>query len=209
MNNVKLVRFDQHHITEEQLNQIAELIYLTDEYIYPEAFGSINDRAIDLIKYLIKQETSFFHPKNLYLLIQSDTIAALAVVIDDTANWYDRTLEKVHEDLAVEVNKDRLQNVENLYFKNVVRHHVKGSMTIVNVSTHPDYQRQGLAKRLLIDILNQFPNHDFYLDVLSDNHGAIRLYQKLGFEITQKKPGFSPNGFIEEYQMHYDHKKDT
>ena len=51
------------------------------------------------------------------------------------------------------------------------------------VCTHPDYQRRGLAKSLIIELLNRQSQRREVstLHVISNNHTALDLYSKLGF----------------------------
>ncbi|WP_125558679.1 GNAT family N-acetyltransferase [Pseudoalteromonas rubra] len=48
----------------------------------------------------------------------------------------------------------------------------------------PDYRGQGLNQAIMTYLMNWSKQHeirDFYLDVYSDNQGAIRAYEKAGF----------------------------
>ena len=56
---------------------------------------------------------------------------------------------------------------------------------ILKVAVHEDYQSQGLGRSMIEDTLEYFiakgANHAI-LEVRLDNHSAIGLYEKLGFE---------------------------
>jgi len=59
-----------------------------------------------------------------------------------------------------------------------------GIAVIGNVATHPAHRCQGLASRVcgvLCQVLTQAGRTHIGLNVHSDNHSAIRLYQRLGF----------------------------
>lgn len=55
---------------------------------------------------------------------------------------------------------------------------------IANVAVHPDYQRRGIAKRLMdagLDAIHKKGGKHAILQVDYDNRGAIKLYEGLGF----------------------------
>lgn len=55
---------------------------------------------------------------------------------------------------------------------------------VANVGTHPDYQRRGIARQLMLASLNlirQRGGREVILQVDDDNYGAKRLYEQLGF----------------------------
>ena len=55
---------------------------------------------------------------------------------------------------------------------------------IITIGVHPKFRRQGLAKNLLNNIFkNAQKGVKFFLEVRSDNLGAIAFYQSLGFKI--------------------------
>ena len=56
---------------------------------------------------------------------------------------------------------------------------------VMNVAVHPDFRRQGIGERLILDLidqLNQRGNHSLTLEVRASNVSAIALYRKLGSE---------------------------
>lgn len=55
---------------------------------------------------------------------------------------------------------------------------------LLNVATHRDYQKQGLAKALLMECLNRYHDQNIqycYLEVRESNANAIALYESMGF----------------------------
>lgn len=64
---------------------------------------------------------------------------------------------------------------------------------ITDVATHPSYRRKGLSKAVMERILeyaSEMGMTSVALDVRVSNHGAIALYEGLGFEIAGKRPRF-------------------
>jgi len=61
---------------------------------------------------------------------------------------------------------------------------VMGESDMMNVAVHPDFRRQGVAKKLvqaLVDALLENGNHCLTLEVRVSNAPAISLYEKLDF----------------------------
>lgn len=59
-----------------------------------------------------------------------------------------------------------------------------GRYLIANVAVHPDFRRKGIARKMMQAVLGYIKKragHQVVLQVETDNHNAITLYQKLGF----------------------------
>lgn len=85
------------------------------------------------------------------------------------------------------VEDDRLVGNVSLYPANWPKP-LGPAWIIANVGTHPDYQRRGIARRLMLaslDLIRQKGGRVAILQVDDDNHAAKRLYEELGF-ITER-----------------------
>jgi ribosomal protein S18 acetylase RimI-like enzyme len=58
----------------------------------------------------------------------------------------------------------------------------KDRMTICRLAVHPDYFRQGIASRLLTEVLNQPGIKSWVVTTGRENEPAIRCYEKHGFQ---------------------------
>lgn len=61
---------------------------------------------------------------------------------------------------------------------------VMGESDMMNVAVHPDFRRQGVAEKLVLELvaaLARRDNHCLTLEVRASNAPAISLYEKLGF----------------------------
>ena len=64
---------------------------------------------------------------------------------------------------------------------------------VMNVAVHPDYQRRGIATRLLerlFDLTRDDQRRGYTLEVRVSNLDAIGLYEKLGFERQGLRRGY-------------------
>ena len=56
---------------------------------------------------------------------------------------------------------------------------------VINVAVKPEYRKQGIASGLLNELMRAGSErgvNDYTLEVRAGNHGAIALYEKLGFK---------------------------
>ncbi|MCU0656948.1 MAG: GNAT family N-acetyltransferase [Polyangiaceae bacterium] len=70
---------------------------------------------------------------------------------------------------------------------------VRDSLHVSAVATHPDFRRQGVAFALMRTAILQARHARLarvVLEVSPDNEGAVALYQKLGFTISNRVPGY-------------------
>lgn len=67
------------------------------------------------------------------------------------------------------------------------RLHPDGWVEISAVCTHPDFQRQGLASRLVLAVAHGIQQDGLlpFLHVRATNEGAIRVYENLGFSVRR------------------------
>ena len=68
---------------------------------------------------------------------------------------------------------------------------VLGWTDIMNVAVHPDHRRKGVAEGLIRELMGKLRENKcecLTLEVRASNHGAIALYEKLGFgEVGRRK----------------------
>jgi ribosomal-protein-alanine acetyltransferase len=64
-----------------------------------------------------------------------------------------------------------------------------GEFEILNLAVAREYRRQGIARRLL-EALFQDYHGTFYLEVRESNRAAQMCYKSLGFELVARRPGY-------------------
>lgn len=70
--------------------------------------------------------------------------------------------------------------------------------SIVEIAVHPDFRRQGIARKLITTAWNDHKDLSVvFLEVREGNTAAIALYEKLGFERIGERKGY------------YDHPKEN
>jgi [ribosomal protein S18]-alanine N-acetyltransferase len=64
---------------------------------------------------------------------------------------------------------------------------------ILKIAVKPENRRQGIAYRFLTNCLDSYIRREInaaFLEVRQSNTAGMRLYQKLGFHIIGKRPGY-------------------
>lgn len=68
---------------------------------------------------------------------------------------------------------------------------VLGETDMMNIATHPDYRKRGIATDLIVSLiaaLDKRGSHSLMLEVRASNQVAISVYHKLGFlEVGRRK----------------------
>ena len=70
------------------------------------------------------------------------------------------------------------------------RFRTEGFGEVSAVCTHPDHRARGLGTRLVLAVSAELVAEGLtpFLHVATDNHGAIRLYERLGFTVRRELP---------------------
>lgn len=182
---------------DDNFEEIAELVYETDPYIYPYWFHDDVEECKEVLAPLLDKEGFFFNYKSMHVAIDKKTnkIVGLVQVVDTHTNFnydytelmnksrsYDFTIKNYIFELIEEVNKLGLP-----YFSNLVVHH--------------DCRGIGLGRMLMEYILKECRIE--YIDVLAENKGAVELYRSMGYDKIEENYGFKNDvEMIEEYRMY-------
>ena len=169
--------------------EIAACIYLTDPFIYPAAFGADVWSAAKAISKLMSIEKGLFHPDNLVLALQGETICGILLYNKDGAVWNrDRCADMVRD---VVPDIQNFEYVSKAYFTTEAATPPENHIEVIACCVMPQFRKKGIGKLLLNWMNEKYPTKTRTLDVLSNNIAAIRLYQKSGFEIVEEYRGFS------------------
>ena len=67
---------------------------------------------------------------------------------------------------------------------------------VTNIAISPDFRRQGIGRKLMIELLTRAKERGMTcstLEVRASNDAAIRLYEELGYSITTRRKGYYPD----------------
>ena len=78
--------------------------------------------------------------------------------------------------------------------------HVADEMEILTFGIIPEFRRQGLGIQLLnqmFEYAKENKINKIILDVAEDNIPAIKLYEKMGFDLTYRRKGYYQKGQVD------------
>lgn len=187
---------------DDNLEEIAELIYETDEHIYPYMFNKNIEECKTVLPPLMKKEGFIFHYDNIYIAIEKETnkIVGIVCIVDPKKEYsYDYTELINHSDSYKFI-------IENYILELIAETKELQIPYFSNVSVHPNYRSKGIGKLIMKYSVNKCKKNymEILLDVLADNPAAIKAYENCGFEIENyKSPGFVvPDGIdVDEFSM--------
>ena len=164
----------------DNLEEICELLYRTDQYIYPYWFGNLEKCKKELSKLLL-EDKFFFNINNLYIIKENNVNRIIGVVC-----VVDKYVDLGYDYSKLEMVNDRYKFTINNYIKGLIEEVKEAEFAYIsNVCVHPDYRGKHVGSMMVRGIINIYKKRCFEeiaLDVLADNCGAIKLYQNLGFE---------------------------
>ncbi len=77
----------------------------------------------------------------------------------------------------------------------VLYREVPDAWEISLVATHPKFQRRGFMEQLITYLIAaKGQNRELWLEVHESNHSAQKLYEKLGFKLTGRRPRYYKDG---------------
>lgn len=178
----------------DNLDQVAKLIYLTDPYVYPNWFDSIDD-GIKVIQQMIKLPT-LYNKENITVAIADEGFVAGIIVSKQTPFTEDIThIRKAFELADVKIDH-RTDFVFDSYYSKMGAE--DDGYYIANVAVDDNYRKRGIAASMIDYILQ---NKEYCtLEAVIVNIDSWRLYQRMGFHIDFEYPGVHG---IPCYKMHY------
>ena len=105
-------------------------------------------------------------------------------------NKEDLPLKQTLDELAYELDNGvilKLVSDDNAIIGSVRANTKNGTTHIGKLMIHPDYRCRGLGSKLLTEIENYFPETRYELFTATKSVNNIRLYQKMGYEIFDRK----------------------
>jgi len=176
--------------------EIAECLYDTDRYIYPEAFGDYREKAVKAMSRLIGMDGSLLDYKNLLIARYNGQICGICLISDGTGTWDEELIRKRMGDLFLSSQKDGFNYTSEEYFKKINSNTItENEIELVACSVMDGFRRKHIADALLNKLVELYKDKIIKLTVLSENAAAIRLYEKHGFvKSGDEYEGFAPQG---------------
>ena len=177
---------------EDNMEEIAKLLYQTDPYIYPFWFDNDEKKCIDFLKEEIFKDGFIFNYNNLYVAFDKtvNRIVGVICAIDKSVdlNYDYDSLKKVNNKYEITIDKyinPILEEVEE--FNN-------STIYISNVCIDKTLRGKKIGTKLLgyfIGKMEQKGFDIFALDCLLHNLPAKNLYHSLGFREMKLMNGFT------------------
>ena len=179
---------------QDNLEQAAEAIYLTDQYICPDLFGD-EERAKVLVGALFSEDPDvmFSYSKTLVAKDKDNNIAGILVYRDSNCQPWDADAAKaryVATGIEMPQNFDR---VNNIYMPKTTGEMAPGAAEIEFVGVRDDFLSQGIGKQLTQSLASKPEYTELHLDVLDSHPWARKSYGNLGFEPDGEKFGNYPD----------------
>ena len=162
----------------DDLAKIAELLYYTDDYIYPYWFGSLENCKKELTPLLLENKF-FFNINNLYIAVKDNIVLGVVCIVDKKTD--------LSYDYSELLNKNERYNFTITNYIMELIDEVKNAKYayISNVCVDPNYRDLHIGTFLLDNLIREYKEKmykEIVLDVLADNPRAIHLYEKMGFK---------------------------
>lgn len=175
----------------DNIEDIATLIYKTDPYIYPFWFNNNINDAIAYLKKIILKPNNLFNIDNIYVAYDrnSNHILGILCAIDKSLTFdNDYT-----EDIKVNHNYDFTLNNYVIPIEKEVKEFDNQTIYISNVCVNEELRGKGIGSKLLGYFISQMEKQGFdkfELDCLLHNLRAKNLYHSLGFKEMKEIVGF-------------------
>ncbi len=174
----------------DNMSEIAALIYQTDPYIYPFWFKTDINKGIEYFASRMDKEGFFFNYDNIYVACDKNTgkIYGALCAVDYTVNLdYDYT-----EDMKIDFNYE--YTIKNYILPLIEEAKENKFLYISNVCVNPEYRSKRIGTKILGHFITQMENagwQEFALDCLLHNLRAKNLYHSFGFKEMKEIVGFN------------------
>lgn len=183
--------------SDDKKTEIAHCLYHADHFIYPEAFGEEEDKAVKAISRIIGMDGSLLDYRNLIVARYNGQVCGVALMSDGTSDWdKDAIRTRVGTELLPERLLEGFNHASDKYFSKFKKDNPdQDEIEIVAFCVDEGFRRKKIGSALLGEVVKRFAERKITLVSLDDNAAAIHLYETKGFS---KEPetfeGFAPAG---------------
>lgn len=181
------------------LREIAQLIYQTDEYIYPDMF-KYESTAVSVIPKLLRSgKDAMFHLENLFVCEFRGEIVGIILWHKGPFEWKTDELCKLLVSLPLSFGAVKEQYVNGYAKAN------ENVVSILNLCVSSEHRRKHIASVMLRLFLIAHARDSIQLCVLEKNEDARGLYKSCGFvEVGEAEPAYpSAKEDHKRINMHY------
>lgn len=185
-------------LSTEQCYDIADLIYDTDEFIYPVLFagqGEPRENArVVLTSILCKGTDEMFKKDNLFLCTRGNRVIGLILWNRGILKWNSDNFLDEASNANTQLIKENVLLVKNAYIGNRYESNAQEEreyINLINVCVNSEMRGKGIGTLLIRNFILEHSAEAMKLCVLCNNISAVRLYKENGFTITLQSPGFS------------------
>lgn len=184
------------------LEAVAQLIYDTDEYLFPFLFGT-RAHALPVLAKLVTLNANSFSHRHILCATEGNEVVGMLIGYDH------RTIDKAAEQADFQMALPLLDQLLMLPKYWILRPFLdKTEITgyyIQNVCVAANHRGKGIGSDLIRHFCSLHTG-DAWLDVELGNKAALALYERLGFVIHSKKSVFLPG--LGSYRMVKWHNND-
>lgn len=191
------MRYSGFNTEKHDIDTVAELIFTTDIELSSFIFGGDRDRAVSKIKRLIQIKGSCYAAENIHVADRYRQV--LGVIVACSARGTSGSSEQ-RSLLSVMNAREKAKFIFLVMplLEILIPEKLKpGELYISNLSVKKEHRSQGVGSFLLTKITEDARREGFsrlWLYASADNAGAIKLYEKTGFEVRLRRsvrlPGF-------------------
>ena len=177
--------------------EIAQCLYNTDPYIYPEAFGEDAETAAKAISRIIGMDNSMLDYRNLFVARYNGQVCGVCLTSDGSGKWNkEDILARIGTELLPDRLMDGFNHASEDYFSKFYKENLDAdTVEIVAFCVDEGFRRKHVGSALMSEVLRHYTGKHIMLDVLEENTAAIRLYENKGFvKIPEAFDGFAPTG---------------
>lgn len=166
---------------EDDFDKVAQLIYLSDKFIYPYWFNTIED-GVKVIKEMISLPT-LYNINNIHIAEYNGIIVGAVVAQNSPVIENESGIELAFHRANVAMDS----RTHEIYLNYYAKMNDGVGFYVANIAVDADYRHRGIAATLLYEVIKDKPTS--HLECVKENIGAWRVYQRLGFSIIEEYPG--------------------